>query len=60
MSVKQVVAKYQAGREYRRRGREAERLLQRIFKVSCSQEAFNDALIVAEVFEGRASDKNES
>ena len=50
--VKQMVAKYQAGNTFRRRGREAERLLQRIFKISDDVEAFNDALEVAKVLQG--------
>jgi hypothetical protein len=50
--VKQMVVKYQAGKSYCRQGREAERLLQRIFKVSQSQEALQDGLKVADVMHG--------
>ncbi len=50
--VKQMVAKHQAGNHYRMRGREAERLLQRIFKARLDEEAFEDAVKVSKALEG--------
>ena len=49
--VKQMVSKYKAGKSYLRKGRGAERLLQRIFSVSTSKEAYEDALKVANVMQ---------
>ena len=50
--VKEMVTKYQAGKSFNRKGREAERLLQRIFQTSTDHEAFQDALRVAQVMDG--------
>ena len=50
--VKEMVTKYQAGKSFNRKGREAERLLQRIFQTSTDHETFQDALRVAQVMDG--------
>ena len=51
--VKEMVTKYQAGKSFNRKGREAERLLQRMFQTSGNlSETFQDALRVAQVMDG--------
>lgn len=50
--VKQIVVKYQAGNHYRRRGPEAQRLIQRMFLRKLDEETLQDAISVAKVLEG--------
>ena len=55
VTVKEMVTKYQAGKSFNRKGREAERLLQCMFKHLShenGQDIFNDALKVSQVMDG--------